>query len=54
VLSELNTLRLESYGRVAFYPLGAGEGLLLDRVNKRWRDRYFADKFYLEKYFVAP
>jgi len=54
VLNELNTLRLEGYGRVAFYPLGAGEGLLLDRVNRRWRDRYFADKFYLEKYFVAP
>ncbi|HEX7175293.1 MAG TPA: hypothetical protein VF240_08555 [Pyrinomonadaceae bacterium] len=53
VLSELTTLRLESYGRVAFYPLGAGEGLLLDRVNRRWRDRYFADKFYLEKYFGA-
>jgi hypothetical protein len=54
LLSELNTLRLEGYGRVAFYPLGAGEALLLDRVNSRWRERYFADKFYLEKYFGAP
>jgi hypothetical protein len=54
LLGELTTLRLEGYGRVAFYPLGAGEALLLDRVNRRWRDRYFADKFYLEKYFGAP
>ena len=23
------------------YPLGAGEGLLLDRLNPRWRERYF-------------
>lgn len=54
LLNELTALRLEGYGRVAFYPLGAGEGLLLDRVNRRWRGRYFADKFYLEKYFGAP
>lgn len=53
LLNELNTLRLEGYGRVAFYPVGAGEALLLDRVNRRWRERYFADKFYLEKYFAA-
>jgi len=52
-LRELSTLRLEEYKRVAFYPLGAGEGLLLDRVNPKWQRHYFVDKFYVEKYFSA-
>jgi len=50
-IKELSTLRLEDYKRVAFYSLGAGEGLLLDRVNPKWQSRYFVDKFYVEKYF---
>jgi hypothetical protein len=37
---------------VIFYALGAGEGLLLDRVNPRWRRRYLVEKFYLDKYFA--
>ncbi len=53
VLRELETLRLEEFQRVAFYPLGAGEALLLDRVNPRWKGRYFAEPFYVEKYFSA-
>jgi hypothetical protein len=52
-LRELITLDLESYKRVAFYPLGAGEGLLLDRANPKWQSHYFVEKFYLEKYFNA-
>lgn len=52
ILRELTTLQLDEYKRVAFYPLGAGEALLLDRANPRWRDRYFAEKFYLDKYFA--
>lgn len=51
VLRELETLRLGEYRRVAFYPVGAGEALLLDRVNPRWKGRYFAEPFYVEKYF---
>jgi hypothetical protein len=51
IIRELMTLRLESYRRVAFYAVGAGEGLLLDRANPKWRARYFAEKFYLENYF---
>ena len=51
IVQELSTLKLENYKRVAFYPLGAGEGLLLDRANPKWRDRYFAEKFDNEKYF---
>ena len=51
ILNELSNGQLEEYKRVKFYALGAGEGLLLDRVNPRWRQRYFVDKFYLDKYF---
>jgi hypothetical protein len=53
ILKELSTLQLDDYQRVAFYPLGAGEGLLLDRINPRWQGRYFTDKFYVDKYFDA-
>lgn len=51
IIKELTTLRLENYGRVAFYPLGAGEAMLLDKTNSKWKKRYFTDKFYLDKYF---
>jgi hypothetical protein len=51
ILSELAALQLDDYQRVAFYPLGAGEALLLDRINPNWNERYFTDKFYLDKYF---
>jgi hypothetical protein len=54
ILSELTTVNLPESKRVIFYSLGAGEGLLLDRVNPRWRQRYFVDKFYLDKYFEPP
>jgi len=50
IVGELRTLPLANYKRVAFYYLGAGEGLLLDRTNPGWRGRYLADKFFLEKY----
>lgn len=48
---ELTALRLEESRRVAFYPLGAGEALLLDRLNPDWKRRYLSEKFYLEEYF---
>ncbi len=51
ILSELTTVKLADSKRVTFYALGAGEGLLLDRVAPRWRQRYFVDRFYLDKYF---
>ena len=51
IMRELSTLQLQDYKRVAFYPIGAGEGLLLDRANPRWRGRYFVEKFANEKYF---
>ena len=48
---ELSTLNLQTYKRVAFYPFGAGEGLLLDRAQPKWRTRYFVKKFDNEIYF---
>ena len=50
---ELTTARLADSKRVMFYAIGAAEGLLLDRANPRWRQRYFAEKFYLDKYFAT-
>lgn len=52
IMKELATLKLEDYRRVAFYPLGAGEALLLDRANPAWKDRYLSEKFYVERYFA--
>ncbi|MCM3873291.1 MAG: hypothetical protein ND895_21625 [Pyrinomonadaceae bacterium] len=51
ILEKLPTLQLPKSERIVFYPFGAGEGLLLDRANPRWRSRYFTEKFYLDKYF---
>jgi hypothetical protein len=54
ILAELTSVKLAESKRTIFYALGAGEGLLLDRVNPRWRQRYLVDKFYLDKYFELP
>lgn len=51
IMDELKNLKLEEYQRTAFYPLGAGEALLLDRTNPQWKSLYFSEKFYLDKYF---
>jgi len=53
ILNELTSVKLAESKRVFFYSLGGGEGLLLDRANPHWRQRYFVDKFYLDKYFEA-
>ena len=45
---ELAMLNLTGWKRVAFYPTGAAEALLLERVNPGWRARYFAQRFALE------
>ena len=51
IVHELSTLKLENYKRVAFYPIGAAEGLLLDRSIPNWRSRYFSEKFDNSSYF---
>ncbi|MEO0557600.1 MAG: hypothetical protein AAF170_05380 [Bacteroidota bacterium] len=47
---ELAALDLASWGRVAFYPLGAAEALLLDAAQPGWQRRYTDEPFYLERY----
>jgi hypothetical protein len=48
---ELRQLDLTTWERTVFYPFGAIEGLLLDRVNPQWRSKYFTDKFAIEKFY---
>lgn len=48
---EMASLELASWERVVFYPVGAAEALLLDAIRPGWRERYFAEKFYLERLF---
>lgn len=50
-IKELCELDLTTWERTAFYPLGAVEGLLLDRVSPVWRSRYFADKFEVDRHY---
>ena len=42
---------LKENRRDCLYTLGAFEGLILDKVNPNWRDLYFKEKFYIEKYY---
>ena len=51
ITAELQNLPLKNYKRVAFYYLGAGEGLLLDRVDRNWQARYFKERFSTDSYF---
>ena len=39
--------------RNCFYTFGALEGLILDRANPEWKDLYFKEKFYIEKYIAG-
>ena len=49
-MDELRTQVMAKDGRTVFYAFGAGLGLLLDQEGTGWRDRYLAEKFYLERY----
>ncbi len=51
IIDELKNANLEESQRNVFYPFGAGEALLLDKVNAKWKSRYNTERFYLEKYF---
>jgi hypothetical protein len=46
--TQLTTVKLGDAGRSAFYPVGAAEGLLLDRVNPAWRGQYAGAGFTLD------
>ncbi len=51
ILGALAAMRLDKSERLAFYPFGAAEGLLLDRASPNWRGRYLTEKFYTDRYF---
>jgi hypothetical protein len=50
---EMKKMDLSTWERVVFYPFGASEGLLLDRVEPNWQQNYFSEKFALEKFYPA-
>jgi hypothetical protein len=52
IMTDLADMSLDKRGRTAFYPFGAAEAMLLDRANQKWKKRYFAEKFYLDRYFI--
>lgn len=52
-LKEMHDLDLKEWERVVFYPFGAVECLMLDRLDPNWRSRYFSEKFALEKYYPS-
>jgi len=48
---EMRKLDLATWERTVFYPFGAIEALLLDDLASGWRERYFTEKFALEKFY---
>jgi len=51
-LRRITQWQLSEHQRDCFYALGFGEGLILDRINSMWRNKYLSDKFYIEHYGV--
>ena len=47
IVRELVEFDLGKQGRVAFYPIGAGEAMLLEGVGSDWRERYWIEPFSL-------
>lgn len=37
--------------RICFYSIGFAEGILLDKMNPKWHEKYLAEKFFIEKFF---
>jgi len=53
-LSELRQADLATWKRTVVYSFGAAEGFLLDRINPKWRDRYFERMLSTDSYFETP
>jgi len=47
----LNGLKLNESKRNCFYPFGAFEGKLLDKLKINWKKNYFQEMFFLDKYY---
>jgi len=50
-LDELKHADLAAWKRVALYSFGAAEGLLLDRINPKWKGEYFTHMLSTDSYF---
>ena len=48
---SLMNSKLEIDKRICFYSIGFAEGLLLDKKNNKWQEKFFTDKFYIENYY---
>lgn len=53
IVSKIPDISLNEYKRVAFYYVGSAEAMLLDKISPNWKEYYFKDKFFLEKYIEA-
>jgi hypothetical protein len=51
IFNQLKEWELKDNKRLCFYSFGAAEGLLLDRVNINWKEKYFTEKFFIEGYY---
>jgi len=51
LLKSADTQILSFDKRNCFYTLGALEGLIIDKTNHDWKDKYFTEKFFMENYF---
>ncbi len=49
-IKQLTSLHLNESKRDCFYAIGCAEGLLLDRLNPTWREKYLKEKFFIERY----
>jgi Zn ribbon nucleic-acid-binding protein len=50
LLRRADNQNLSTDKRNCFYTLGALEGLLADAINQDWKDQYFKEMFFVEKY----
>lgn len=50
-LTYIANSKFEIDKRICFYAIGFTEGVLLDKQNPDWREKYVVDKFYIENYF---
>jgi hypothetical protein len=51
---ELASAQLDRAKRIAFYAVGAAEGLVLDRASPEWRKQYLEERFSLDKHLGPP
>lgn len=51
-LDELKRADLSEWKRTVVYSFGAAEGLLLDRVNPKWKDGYFKHLLSMDSFFA--